>query len=133
MNWKTILIKLGIGLAITAVMVLINVASLLRVIWEFREIDVMFNGQYTSVSMWTVMTNKQLAAAVDFPYFDNVKKIFTYLGMAAGIIISLKLSKLLLTHKLDTIKLKNKFKIEKEIEDQKQERLVKEIGKIWKK
>lgn len=127
MFWK----KAGITLSFIVGFVILNIAAILLLVWNLQEADVIFNNKEVSVPVWTIMTNKELAKALDYFYIDNVGKIFLYIGVGVGVLASFKLMKFMVSNKITTLREMKLIKYKNNLKDDEDE-LTKKHNKNWK-
>lgn len=95
MDWVQILKKVGAYLIVIFWFLFLNTALILRLVWEFSDVDVVVNGVNTTADMWQIITDKKLSAALNLPYINKGQVILIYVIIAIGLFISLKTGKLL--------------------------------------
>ena len=126
MFWK----KAGITASFILGFVILNIASILLLVWNLQEADVVFNGKEVSVPVWTIMTNKELAKTLNYFHIDNVGKLFLYLGVGLGVLASFKLMKFMVSNKLTMIREIKLIKLKNNLNDE--DDVIKKHNKNWK-
>ena len=130
MDWVQVLKKVGAYAVVIFWFLFLNTALILRLVWEFSEVDVVVNGVNTTADMWQIVTDKKLSAALNLPYINKGQVILIYVIIAIGLFISLKTGKLLADFLIKKWEVKNTNRPnQSDDEDKLRQKIIKQTNK----